>query len=153
MLDLHVVSEMMREPNNPARYGRNPVENQQLLNEAANEGTTVTSNKPAIKATGSPAPAVANTANEGVANNSVSQKARQAQQLTINKQNSLASEAMVRSSLDASLSKNEMIIDKPRIYIDDGKNLKDYATPDFAIFNKQTEQIVRIPEAKDGGLD
>jgi RHS repeat-associated protein len=65
MLDLHVASEMMREPYNATRYGngRNPVQNQQLLDEAAQEGTVVSANRSAVRATGSPAAAEANTAN------------------------------------------------------------------------------------------
>jgi len=38
MLALHHMAEAMREPHNPVNYGRNPIQNNQLLENTENEG-------------------------------------------------------------------------------------------------------------------
>ena len=66
------------------------------------------------------------------------------------KNNSIASEAITEENLLKNLGENEILLRKPRIYIGDGKNTKDFSVPDFAIYNTKTGQIVKIPEAKSG---
>ncbi|MDI9364935.1 MAG: RHS repeat-associated core domain-containing protein [Flavobacterium sp.] len=67
------------------------------------------------------------------------------------KKTSIASEAIVRARLNTQLAQDEILMEKPRFYINGGKN---YTTPDFAIYNTKTNSFVRIPDAKngDGGL-
>jgi RHS repeat-associated protein len=77
-------------------------------------------------------------------------KAQRAQQLKVNKNNSIASEAITEENLLKNLGENEILLRKPRIYIGDGKNTKDFSVPDFAIYNTKTGQIVKIPAAKSG---
>ena len=93
----------------------------------------------------------AQQATNAESNNTVITSAeRKATQLLINRQNSIASEAIVRERLTSQLGANESILEKPRIYIGDGSSGK-YAKPDFAIYNTETGQITRIVDAKDGG--
>ncbi|TCZ65208.1 RHS repeat-associated core domain-containing protein, partial [Flaviaesturariibacter aridisoli] len=69
--------------------------------------------------------------------------------LVVNNANSLTSEAIVREKLTSNLGPDELILEKPRIYIGDGSSGK-YATPDFAVYNRNTGQIVKLVDAKDG---
>jgi len=66
------------------------------------------------------------------------------------RETSITSEAIVRSKLKGELAADEILMEKPRFYINDGKN---WTTPDFAIYNTTTHQFVRIPDAKNGGAD
>jgi hypothetical protein len=60
---LHQFAESLRESPTPVNHGRNPVENQQLLDEAANEAPIVTVNKQVVRAnTGNPDAAQENAA-------------------------------------------------------------------------------------------
>ena len=69
--------------------------------------------------------------------------------IVANKANSLTSEQIVHQKLQSQLGPNEAILPKPRIYIGDGSSGK-YAVPDFAVYNKNTGQFIRLVDAKDG---
>lgn len=72
------------------------------------------------------------------------------QQLAVNNEVGKISEDIVESRLKAGLGANEIIVKKPRFYIGKGEK---YATPDFAIYNKDTKQFMKIIDAKNGGAD
>jgi hypothetical protein len=71
-------------------------------------------------------------------------------QIEINKLNSITSEQIIKDKLTSQLGVNEEILTKPRIYIGDGSSGK-YAVPDFAIYNTESGEIIRIIDAKNGG--
>jgi RHS repeat-associated protein len=73
-----------------------------------------------------------------------------AQQLAVNNEVGKISEDIVENRLKAGLGTNEIIVKKPRFYIGKGEK---YATPDFAIYNKDTKQFMKIIDAKNGGAD
>ncbi|MDE3250128.1 MAG: hypothetical protein KGO82_15815, partial [Bacteroidota bacterium] len=74
----------------------------------------------------------------------------QAPTLKEKRQASTFSEALVKSRLASKLAPDEVIVEKPRIYILNGKT---YTVPDFAIYNTKTNKFVDIPDAKNGGGD
>ena len=101
------------------------LEQQALKNEATLGGTKPMATPPSPKLTG-------------------------AQQLAVNNEVGKISEDIVESRLKAGLGANEIIVKKPRFYIGKGEK---YATPDFAIYNKDTKQFMKIIDAKNGGAD
>lgn len=72
------------------------------------------------------------------------------QQVLVNKAVSQVSEDIVRSRLNAGLTANQILIEKPRFYIGNGEK---YCTPDFAIYNTETKLFDKIVDAKNGGAD
>ncbi len=77
--------------------------------------------------------------------------AQRSQQMDENKLTSFGSEASIKSRLQANLSPHEILIEKPRIYIGDGLNKKNYSVPDFGIFNTKISQMTNVIEVKNGG--
>lgn len=63
---------------------------------------------------------------------------------------SIASEASVKDKLLSQLGKDEILMEKPRFYIQKG-GAQTYTTPDFAIYNTKTNQFMQIVDAKNGG--
>lgn len=80
---------------------------------------------------------------------------KKAAQLNVNVNVSKISENIVRNNLRSQLGDNQILIEKPRIYINDaeGKATSKYATPDFAIVDGETGKIVKIVDAKNGNAD
>jgi hypothetical protein len=70
-----------------------------------------------------------------------------AQQLVVNREVSKISEDIVETKLRTGLADGEILMTKPRFYLGGGQK---YATPDFAIYNKNTKQFVSIIDAKNG---
>ncbi len=101
-------------------------------------------------ATGSIDESIAESGNAGRIPQAQNLAVKRAQQLKINNSNSKTSEDIVFDRLSKQLGEEEAILKKPRIYIGDGSS-GEYATPDFALYNKRTGQITRIVDAKDGG--
>jgi hypothetical protein len=61
-------------------------------------------------------------------------------------------ETKVGVDAQAALGQNEILIPRPRVYLKDAKgNLtKEYAVPDYIVFNTETRQVVAVKEAKSG---
>jgi hypothetical protein len=69
--------------------------------------------------------------------------------LAKNKAISLTSEAIVRDRLTSQLASDEILMMKPRFYIQKG-GIETYTVPDFAVYNRTTNQFVKIVDAKNG---
>jgi hypothetical protein len=98
-----------------------------------------TTNKPVIEANGANASAARSNTATRTQSPSIQQK-----QAT-----SRTSESIVKDRLNSQLASDEMLIVKPRFYIQ--KNgVETYTVPDFAIYNTSTKSFTRIIDAKNG---
>jgi len=88
---------------------------------------------------------------EGAASNTATAVVKtetKTQQVLVNQTASKISEDIVREQLTKNLGKDEMLLEKPRIYIGDGTDIDDYSVPDFAIYNRETGEITDVVDAK-----
>ena len=89
------------------------------------------------------------TAND---NSILNKRTTRAAQLKFNTADGKLSESIVEKKLQSQVGEKEILILKPRIYLNDaaGKVTNNYATPDFAIIDRSTGKKVKIVDAKNG---